>query len=146
VHTPAGSWDLHSRNFTTLRDFYLPVLDPAIAGLTTDLAQRAMLDDTTIVCLGEFGRTPRINKDAGRDHWATTWSALIGGGGLRGGIAVGATDKDGESCVGQSYLPGDIWATVAQALGIPLDTVHKARNGRPFKIANGGTPIKELTG
>jgi len=146
VHTPAGSWDLHARNFTTLRDFYLPVLDPAIAGLTSDLAQRGMLNDTTIVCMGEFGRTPRINKDAGRDHWATTWSVLIGGGGLRGGIAVGATDKDGESCVGQSYLPGDIWATVAHALGIPLGTVHKARNGRPFKIANGGTPIKELTG
>jgi len=122
------------------------VLDQTIAGLTTDLAQRGMLDDTTIVCMGEFGRTPRINQDAGRDHWATTWSVLIGGGGLRGGIAVGATDKDGMSCVGQSYLPGDIWATVAKALGIPLDTVHTAKNGRPIKIANGGTAIKELTG
>ena len=146
VVSPPGSWDLHARGFTTLRDFYLPVLDQTIAGLTTDLAQRGMLDDTTIVCMGEFGRTPRINQDAGRDHWATTWSVLIGGGGLRGGIAVGATDKDGMSCVGQSYLPGDIWATVAKALGIPRDTVHTARNGRPIKIANGGTAIKELTG
>lgn len=146
VVSPPGSWDLHARNFTTLRDFYLPVLDLAIAGLTTDLAQRGMLNDTTIVCMGEFGRTPRINQDAGRDHWATTWSVLIGGGGLRGGIAVGATDKDGMSCVGQSHLPGDIWVTVAHALGIPLDTVHTAKNGRPIKIANGGTAIKELTG
>jgi hypothetical protein len=146
VVSPPGSLVLHARGFTTLRDFYLPVLDQAIAGLTTDLLQRRMLNDTTIVCMGEFGRTPRINQDAGRDHWATTWSVLVGGGGIRGGIAVGATDKDGTSCVGQSYLPGDIWATVAQALGIPLDRVHTSKNGRPFKIANGGTPINELTG
>jgi hypothetical protein len=71
---------------------------------------------------------------------------LIGGGGLRGGIAVGETDKDGTSCLGATYQPGDIWATVSQALGIPIDTVHTTKNGRPMKIANGGTPIKALIG
>jgi hypothetical protein len=144
VVAPPGSWDLHARGFETLRNFYLPVLDQVIYGLTTDLERRGLLQDTTIVCMGEFGRTPRINQDAGRDHWAAAWSVLIGGGGLRGGIAVGETDRDGTSCLGQTYQPGDIWATVSQALGIPLDTVHTTKNGRPMKLANGGTAIKEL--
>jgi uncharacterized protein (DUF1501 family) len=141
-----GSWDLHAGVFNTLKNQRLPVLDQAIAGLTTDLEQRGLLKDTTIVWMGEFGRTPRINQDAGRDHWATSWSVMMGGGGLRGGLAVGQTDKDGTSCESQAYLPGDIWATVAHAMGIPLDTVHTSKNGRPMKIANGGTAIKELIG
>ena len=146
VEVDLGGWDLHQQVFNTLRNQRLPVLDQAIAGLTTDLEQRGMLKDTTIVWMGEFGRTPRINQDVGRDHWAASWSVMIGGGGLKGGLAVGETDKDGTSCVSQAYLPGDIWATVAHALGIPLDTVHTSKNGRPMKIANGGTPIKELIG
>jgi len=141
-----GSWDLHQRVHDTLKNQRLPMLDRAIAGLTADLEQRGLLKDTTIVWMGEFGRTPRINQDAGRDHWATSWANMIGGGGLRGGIAVGATDKDGTSVETQAYQPGDIWATVAHAMGIPLDTVHTSKNGRPMKIANGGTPIKELIG
>ncbi len=146
VEVDLGGWDLHQQVFNNLRNQKLPVLDQAIYGLTTDLEQRGMLKDTTIVWMGEFGRTPRINQDVGRDHWAASWSVMIGGGGLKGGLAVGETDKDGTSCVSQAYLPGDIWATVAQALGIPLDTVHTSKNGRPMKIANGGTPIKELIG
>ena len=144
VEVDLGGWDLHQGVFNTLKNQRLPVLDQALAGLTTDLEQRGMLKDTTIVWMGEFGRTPRINQDVGRDHWAASWSVVLGGGGLRGGIAVGETDKDGTSCVSQSYLPGDVWATVAHSLGIPLDTVHTSKNGRPMKIANGGTPIKEL--
>jgi hypothetical protein len=144
VVSPPGSWDLHANGFRTLRDFYFPVLDQAISGLTADLDQRGMLQDTTIVCMGEFGRTPRINQNAGRDHWAASWSVLIGGGGLRGGIAIGKTSADGTAVDSQAYLPGDIWATVAQALGIPLETVYTTANGRPMKIANGGTPIREL--
>jgi uncharacterized protein (DUF1501 family) len=106
-----------------------------------------MLDDTVLVWMGEFGRTPRINGDTGRDHWAKSWSVMIGGGGLKGGVAVGETNKDGDDIVsGQTYQPGDIWATAAQALGIPLDTVHTSKRGRPMKLANGGTPIKELIG
>ena len=125
---------------------YSPISDQTIWGLTSDLEQRGMLQDTTIVCMGEFGRSRRINQNAGRDHWATSWSVLIGGGGLRGGIAVGKTSSDGTAVESQAYLPGDIWATVAHALGIPLDTVFAAKNGRPMKIANGGTAIKELIG
>jgi len=129
----------------TLKTQRLPALDAGIAGLVTDLKQRGMLEDTVIVWMGEFGRTPRINQDVGRDHWAASWSVMVGGGGLRGGVAVGETDKDGTSVVSsKSYQPGDIWATVAHALGIPLDTVHTSKRGRPMKIANGGTAIQEL--
>jgi uncharacterized protein (DUF1501 family) len=146
VEVDLGGWDLHQNTHQTLRDQRLPVLDKAVAGLTTDLEQRGLLKDTVIVWMGEFGRTPRINQDAGRDHWATSWSVMIGGGGLKGGLAVGATDKDGVGIVDKSYLPGDIWATVASARGIPLDTVHTSSRGRPMKLANSGQPIKELTG
>ncbi|MFG0335158.1 MAG: DUF1501 domain-containing protein, partial [Maioricimonas sp. JB049] len=93
---------------------------------------------------GEFGRTPRINQNVGRDHWATSWSVLVGGGGLNSGLAVGETDQDGVRILSQSYLPGDLWATVAHALRIPLDTVHTSKRGRPMRLAGGGTPIKDL--
>ena len=76
-----------------------------------------MIDDVVLVWMGEFGRTPRINQNVGRDHWARSWSNMIGGGGLNGGVAVGKTDADGVDVVGKSYLPGDIWATVSHALG-----------------------------
>ncbi len=139
-----GGWDLHQNVFTTLRDQRLPVLDSGISGLVQDLEQRGMLQDTVIVCMGEFGRTPRINQNVGRDHWASSWSVMIGGGGLQGGIAVGETDADGVRIETESYLPGDLWATVAHALRIPLDTVHTSTRGRPMKLADGGNPIKPL--
>jgi hypothetical protein len=139
-----GGWDLHQDVFNTLRNQRMPMLDSGLAGLTADLKQRGMLDDTVIVVMGEFGRTPRINQNVGRDHWARSWSVCIGGGGLRGGIAVGKTNEDGTQIEGKSYLPGDLWATVGHALRIPLSTVHTSKRGRPMKIANGGTPIEEL--
>lgn len=145
VEVDFGGWDLHNDVFNTLKNRMLPQLDAGIAALTTDLKERGMLDNTVIVWMGEFGRTPRINQNTGRDHWAASWSTMIGGGGLKGGLAVGETDSDGIAVAsGKSYLPGDIWATAAHALGIPLDTVHTSKRGRPMKIANGGTPIKEL--
>lgn len=147
VEVDFGGWDLHANVFQTLKTQRLPQLDAGIAALTTDLKQRGMLDDTVLVWMGEFARTPRINQDVGRDHWAASWSVMIGGGGLKGGIAVGETDADGTSVTSsKSYQPGDIWATVAHALGIPLDTVHTSKRGRPMKIANGGTAIQELIG
>ena len=141
-----GGWDLHTGNFDTLRNTNLPRLDRGLSGLIRDLDQRGMLDHTCIVCMGEFGRTPRINQNAGRDHWATSWSLLVGGGGLKGGQAVGSTDEDGIRITSESYLPGDLWATVAHALGIPLSTVHTSKRGRPMKLADGGQPIQPLIG
>jgi hypothetical protein len=146
VEVNLGGWDLHNDVFNTLRNQRLPVLDQGIHGLVTDLKQRSMLDDVVIVWMGEFGRTPRINQNVGRDHWANSWSVMLGGGGLNNGQAVGETDADGVRCVGKSYLPGDVWATVAHAMGIPLNRVHTSKRGRPMKLANGGTPISELIG
>lgn len=144
VEVDLGGWDLHNDVFNTLKNQRLPILDAGIAALTQDLKDRGLLEHTTLVWMGEFGRTPRINQNVGRDHWAASWSVMIGGGGLNGGRAVGATDADGTGIEGKSYLPGDIWATVAHAMGIPLDTVHTSGRGRPMKIANGGTPIQDL--
>ncbi|MEP3480878.1 MAG: DUF1501 domain-containing protein [Fuerstiella sp.] len=148
IEVNLGGWDLHNGVFDNLKNQKLPVLDQGISGLVTDLKQRNMLDDVTIVWMGEFGRTPRINQNVGRDHWAASWSVMMGGGGLKNGQAVGATDKDGVRVADNSkaYLPGDIWATVAYAMGIPLDTVHTSKRGRPMRLANGGTPIQELIG
>lgn len=141
-----GGWDLHQNGFNTLRQTNLPRLDKGLSGLIRDLHQQGLLDHTVVVCMGEFGRTPRINQNAGRDHWATSWSLLVGGGGIPGGRAIGQTDADGVRVIDQSYLPGDLWATVAKALGIPLDREHTSSRGRPMKLANGGQPIKGLLG
>ena len=81
--------------------------------------------------MGEFGRTPRINQDTGRDHWAASWSVVLGGGGIKGGLAVGETDEDGTSVDGKSYLPGDVWATVCPRPG------HLARHGSHARAAAG---------
>lgn len=146
VEVNLGGWDTHSNNFETLRQ-KLPTMDQAIASLVADLRERGMLEHTVLVWMGEFGRTPRINQSVGRDHYASAWTVMLGGGGLNGGVAVGETDKDGKEVASdKTYLPGDIWATVAQALGIPLDTVHTSKRGRPMKIADGGTPVQELVG
>ncbi|MFH5803450.1 DUF1501 domain-containing protein [Alienimonas sp. DA493] len=146
VEVGYGGWDLHNDVFNSLSTDKLPTLDAGLSAVTADLKQRGLLQDTVVVCMGEFGRTPRINQNVGRDHWARSWSVLIGGGGLTGGIAVGKTSEDGMRVDGPSYLPGDLWATVAQAIGIPLNTVHTSKTGRPMKLANGGRPIAELIG
>lgn len=148
VEVNMGGWDLHAGVFDALRNQRLPQLDQGISALVSDLKQRGMLDDVVLVWMGEFGRTPRINQDVGRDHWAASWSVMMGGGGLKNGQAIGATDKDGLQIAdgSKSYLPGDVWATVAYAMGIPVNTVHTSKRGRPMKLANGGTPIQELIG
>lgn len=148
VEVNMGGWDLHADVFNTLKNQRLPQLDKGISAITADLKRRGMLENTVLVWMGEFGRTPRINQGVGRDHWAASWSVMIGGGGMKNGQAVGATDKDGVQIAdgSKAYLPGDIWATVAMAMGIPVSTVHTSKRGRPMKLANGGTPIQELIG
>ncbi|MCA9041206.1 MAG: DUF1501 domain-containing protein [Planctomycetaceae bacterium] len=144
IEVDMGGWDLHQNVFTTLRDRHLPTVDKAMSALVNDLKDRGMLDNTVLVWMGEFGRTPRINQNTGRDHWARSWSVVIGGGGLKGGIAVGATDNDGIEVIDKAYQPGDIWATVAHALGIPVNTQYRSANGRPMKMVNAGEPIADL--
>ena len=92
----------------------------------------------------EFGRTPRINQNGGRDHWPRSWSVVMGGGGLKGGQAIGATDKDGVDIVGPEAGVMDLIASMAKGMGIGLTTEYVTPRGRPIKVVDGGTPIKEL--
>jgi uncharacterized protein (DUF1501 family) len=145
VEVNLGGWDLHQNCFTTLRN-KLPELDRGMSALVAELADRRLLDDTIVLWMGEFGRTPRINENAGRDHWARSWSVVVGGGGLGGGKVVGATSDDGTQVTTEPYSSEDLMATVCQSLGISLETVFTSSNGRPMKIANGGKLIRELVG
>ena len=143
IEVNSGGWDLHQNNFTSLEK-KLPELDKAFAALMEDLKQRGLLESTVVMCMGEFGRTPRINGNAGRDHFARAWSVVLGGGGIKGGRAIGKTNSDGTSVEGESHSSEDLMATVCQALGISLKTAYTAKNGRPMKIAGGGKVIQEL--
>ena len=144
VEVDLGGWDNHQDVFNTLENNKLPQLDTAMSALISDLDERGRLEDTVIIWMGEFGRTPRINANVGRDHWARAWSVVVGGGGLKGGIAVGATDENGLRVTTDPYTSQDVMASVLKALGIPLSTTFTSLNGRPMKIANGGRVIKEL--
>ncbi|MCO6457127.1 MAG: DUF1501 domain-containing protein [Pirellulaceae bacterium] len=144
VEVDLGGWDNHQNIFTTLADQKLPVLDKAMSALVEDLDQRGLLQDTAIIWMGEFSRTPRINGNTGRDHWARSWSIVLGGAGIKGGIAVGATNSDGTAVETEPYTSQDVMASVCKALGISLETTFTSRNGRPMKIADGGKVIREL--
>ncbi len=144
VEVDLGGWDMHQNIHTTLSTTKLPELDKAMSALMEDLTQRGLLENTVVIWMGEFGRTPRINGDAGRDHWARAWSTVVGGGGIKGGIAVGATNEDGTEIASEPYSSEDLMASVCKALGISLETTFQSRSGRPMKIANGGKIITEL--
>jgi uncharacterized protein (DUF1501 family) len=105
-----------------------------------------LLDTTTIVWMGEFGRTPRINQNAGRDHWPRSWSVVVGGGGMKGGQTIGATDKDGVDIVDRPVGVMDLIATMTKAMGINVATSYTTPRGRPMKVVDGGQPIKEIVG
>ena len=144
VEVSLGGWDNHSNIFNTLQNQRLPTLDKAMSALIEDLTQRGMLEDTIVLWMGEFGRTPRINGNTGRDHWARSWSVVVGGGGLNPGIAIGQTNEDGTKVEGQSFTSEDLMATICQAMGISLKTEFTSRSGRPMRIANSGKIISEL--
>ncbi len=144
VEVDLGGWDMHTGIHSTLADTKLPELDRAMSALYEDLEQRGLLQDTAIMWMGEFSRTPNINGNAGRDHWARAWSVTVGGAGMNGGIAIGATNDDGTRVDTQPYSSQDVMASVCKSLGISLDTTFTSLSGRPMKIANGGKVIKEL--
>jgi uncharacterized protein (DUF1501 family) len=143
VEIDLGGWDMHNGVFPAL-ERKLAELDKSMAGLVEDLNQRGLLEDTVVLWMGEFGRTPRINATAGRDHWARSWSVVAGGSGIKGGTVVGATNEDGSEVTTDPYKAEDLMASVLKALGISLETTFTSRNNRPMKIANGGRVIKEL--
>jgi hypothetical protein len=140
VEVSLGGWDTHGQNFTALRTRQLPPLDSGMAALVKDLVDRGMWQNTVVLWMGEFGRTPRINQNAGRDHWARCWSVVVGGGAIRGGQAYGATDADGMDVARDRCKIQDVFATVYRALGIDPTTQVRDAIGRPFHIA-GTNPI-----
>ena len=146
IEVNLGGWDNHQNIFPTLRDTKLPMLDQGMSALYEDLEQRGLLQDTAIIWMGEFSRTPRINGNAGRDHWARSWSVVVGGAGMNGGIAIGETNSDGTRVEREPHSSQDVMASVCKALGISLGTTFTSNSGRPMKIANSGKVITELFG
>ncbi len=139
-----GHWDTHRKNAYSLRELLVPSLDQGLAALLTDLDQRGMLDSTLVVVTTEFGRSPRVNEMAGRDHWPQAFSTIMAGGGLKGGITVGATDKQAASVTDRPITPSDFAATLLTALGIDPDITLHTPLGRPVQLAGGGKAVREL--
>ncbi len=144
VEVGLGGWDNHTNIFQTLSRNLLPELDKAMAALVDDLSRSGLLDSTLVVWMGEFGRTPRINQNGGRDHWPKSWSVVMGGAGLKGGQVIGATDKDGVEVVDRPVGVMDVIGTMTKAMGIDVDRQYTTPRGRPIKVVDNGKPIAEL--
>ena len=139
------NWDTHYDNFNVLKDDLLPYLDSAMSTLFRDLADRGLLEKTFVLVTGEFGRTPRINKDAGRDHWGPSTAIALGGGGIQGGRVIGASNERAEKPATTPYGPEDLAATIYYSLGIDPQTEYRTPEGRPVPIVPGnGKVIKDL--
>jgi hypothetical protein len=144
VSVSFSDFDTHQKNFPRMRQL-LPIVDHALCALVTDLDERGMLADVSIVAWGEFGRTPRINKDGGRDHWPETSPVLLAGGGMKVGQVIGATDRNAGSVVSRPVHFQDVFATLYHNLGIdPSTTTLPDPNGRPQHLLPSGQPIREL--
>lgn len=137
------SWDSHV-NSKDVGDHLIPGLDQTLSALLIDLEDRGLLDETLVVCLGEMGRTPTANANWGRDHWSTLFPVVIAGAGVRGGVALGQTDKDAAYAVTPPYRPEDLAATIYHALGIDSELRLPDAQGRPVSIVDEGSPILEL--
>jgi len=145
VQINRGGFDTHSNNFPAL-EAHGEVMDPALASLFEDLAATGMLEKTMVIMLSEFGRTPRINENAGRDHHAACFSCLIGGGGVKGGNVIGSSDEDGYRPKDRPVRVGDIHASLCHALGIDQDKEVMTPLARPMKLVEEGEPVHELFG
>jgi hypothetical protein len=139
-----SSWDTHNRNFVNLRDNLFPYFDRSVSALLDDLEQSGLLDETLVIVTGEFGRTPFINRDAGRDHWGPVMSSLFFGGGVRGGAVIGATDRLAGPPIADRNTPENLAATLYAALGIPHDAMWHDTDGRPYELYR-AEPVAGLT-
>jgi uncharacterized protein (DUF1501 family) len=139
-----SNWDTHDANFATLKRQLLPWLDSALSTLLRDLSDRGLLDTTLLIVTGEFGRTPRINKNAGRDHWGPAFTVTVAGGGIKGGRVIGKTDARAERPASEPHGPEDLSATLYHLMGIdPREEFHTPE-GRPVALVNNGRVIKDL--
>ena len=139
-----GSWDTHVDNFTSHQKALCPPTDQAFSALLNDLDERGMLDETLVVMMGEMGRTPRINKDAGRDHWSQCQTVILAGGGIKRGAVIGASDKTASYPTTQPYGIHDLLRTIFHLMGVDADKTYLTPLGRPVPVVNGGKVIDEL--
>ncbi|HEX4607202.1 MAG TPA: DUF1501 domain-containing protein [Urbifossiella sp.] len=138
-------WDTHGGNFRNLKDTLLPPTDRGVSALLADLAARGLLDETLVVWMGDMGRTPRVNRDAGRDHWSFCYSVVLAGGGVRGGQVYGSSDRGAAYPSTNPVSPADLAATIFHCLGIDPRSELTDQQGRPL-VVNSGTPIHALLG
>ncbi|MCC2669303.1 MAG: hypothetical protein K0Q72_1774 [Armatimonadetes bacterium] len=149
-HTASGTWDNHGDNIppyggiTSGLKPLLPLFDHLYTTLVSDLGERGLLDETLVIAMGEFGRTPSMTKFDGRDHWAVVMSMALAGGGLKHGQVIGATDPDGGDIAERPVTPGDLAATIYRHMGVPLEATYDDHSGRPIFIVQNGEPIREL--
>jgi len=143
VEIDLGGWDNHGNIFPTIRNGNGPRLDKGMGTLVKELSERGLWQNTVVLWMGEFGRTPRINQNAGRDHWARCWSVVIGGGAIKGGQVYGSTSDDGTDIKENKAEIGDLFATVYKGLGIDPSTQVRDNLGRPLQIAE-GKPLKGI--
>jgi Protein of unknown function (DUF1501) len=137
------NFDTHNKNFPKMKDLLLPPVDQAFSALLEDLHDRGLLDDTLVAWTGEFGRTPKINGNGGRDHWGRVYSAVLAGGGVRGGRVVGRSDKQGGSPLDNPVHVSDLFATMYRALGVGPDSPVHDQAGRPLYVVQ-GTPVEDV--
>ena len=149
-HSASGTWDTHGDTIPPYGGIQsglkplLPLFDHLITTLVCDLAERGLLDDTLVLAMGEFGRTPMMRPDDGRDHWDQIAGMALAGGGLRHGLVIGASEADGGHIRERPVTPGDLAATLFQHMGVPLDGTYQDHTGRPIPIVQDGEPIREL--
>ena len=145
VEVTLQGWDTHVKNFERIPELCRQ-LDQAMSALLDDLQARGLLAETLVVLATEFGRTPVINQNDGRDHFPGAFSFVFAGGGIAGGQRYGQTDRTGEAVIENGVSPADMNATIAHALGLPLAKVIQSSTGRPFTVANKGKPVVQLFG
>jgi uncharacterized protein (DUF1501 family) len=139
-----ATWDTHGDNFNKLKNTLLPQFDAACASLLQDLQERGLLQRTLVCVLGDFGRTPRINANAGRDHWNSCYTVLLAGAGIRAGTVFGASDRTGAVPVESPVSPGDVIATIYRLLGIRSTTQIYDSLGRPHEVVPQGRVLSEI--
>jgi hypothetical protein len=141
---PDFGWDTHEKNFILLKDHFLPSLDQSYSALMEDLDDTGLLDETLVVLISDFGRTPRVNATAGRDHWTYCYSVVFAGAGIRGGSVHGTSDASAAFPKDSPVTPADICATIYHCLGIDPEKIIYDRTGRPQPVALGGKPIEGI--
>lgn len=143
VEVSLDGWDTHQNNFTQTKNL-MSILDPAFATLVRDLHERKLLESTLVIWLGEFGRTPKINMNDGRDHYPQAWSAVLAGGGVRGSQVIGSTDEAGEQIADRAVTVADFFASLCYSFGIDSSKQNVSTAGRPIRLVDNGKVVKEL--